>query len=311
MIIRFVLSSATGCTSRPLLSSRAGSGGGGGGGGAAALQRYVSGNPRGALLLLLRLLAAVCAAVYLFPLTSRRLSFRAFKYFAYLMAANCAAQIYQNQGRPRFDKMFMAQVMRDPAAGRLFFSLLLLTARPTVVALVPLALVEFLLMGWELASVLPAVLPAAARALGPLASRLMVALTKKPDWATLTTHQRWAVAQPRTAQLAALGEVVYGILLLAELLTPRRSFLAAMLYWQFMQMRVMVEKMDAANGGTGPFPLQNAFGVADKKITGITQHRFCPALIGKLYGKVKAFLQNQTKLPAPGEQAQRPKCTIM
>mmetsp|Transcript_2307 Transcript_2307/g.3561 ORF Transcript_2307/g.3561 Transcript_2307/m.3561 type:complete len:466 (+) Transcript_2307:1318-2715(+) len=36
MIIRFVLSSATGCTSRPLLSSRAGSGGGGGGGGAAA-----------------------------------------------------------------------------------------------------------------------------------------------------------------------------------------------------------------------------------------------------------------------------------
>ncbi|CAM9963277.1 unnamed protein product [Heterosigma akashiwo] len=158
------------------------------------------------------------------------------------MAANCAAQIYQNQGRPRFDKMFMAQVMRDPAAGRLFFSLLLLTARPTVVALVPLALVEFLLMGWELASVLPAVLPAAARALGPLASRLMVALTKKPDWATLTTHQRWAVAQPRTAQLAALGEVVYGILLLAELLTPRRSsFPSCSLA---VQMRVMVGKMD-------------------------------------------------------------------
>mmetsp|Transcript_8570 Transcript_8570/g.13606 ORF Transcript_8570/g.13606 Transcript_8570/m.13606 type:complete len:120 (+) Transcript_8570:1312-1671(+) len=38
MIIRFVLSSATGCTSRPLLSSRAGSGGGGGGGGAKAQQ---------------------------------------------------------------------------------------------------------------------------------------------------------------------------------------------------------------------------------------------------------------------------------
>mmetsp|Transcript_33651 Transcript_33651/g.44395 ORF Transcript_33651/g.44395 Transcript_33651/m.44395 type:complete len:408 (-) Transcript_33651:194-1417(-) len=271
---------------------------------------YVKGKPRGAMQLLLRMAMVILVLLYLLPFLGRAFSFKAYRYFLYLSIFNFLTQIYWTHGFPKFQAQWLAMLMKDPNAHRLFLSFLLMVGRPNIIGIVPILLGEMLLMGWELASILPACAPGIGEALTPSVDKLMTTFCHAPTWPGLNLHQRWAIAEPRVTQLTALTEVVYGLVLILELLTPKRSFLSLILYWQFLQMRVMVEKADKANNAQAPAPLQAAFGVVDMKITNLTSHRMCPAMIGTIYTKVKGLLVSQTQLPPPGERP-TPKCSIM
>ena len=85
------------------------------------------------------------------------------------------------------------------------------------------------------------------------------------------------------------------------------NFILLVLYWQYMQMRIMLEGV--ATGGAGG-PLHAAFGAFDAKVVAVVGNPACPALLRGAYGKIKQLAKNQVALPEPGKKPGL-KCTIM
>ena len=96
--------------------------------------------------------------------------------------------------------------------------------------------------------------------------------------------------------------------MILEMFTPRRNFILLILYWQYLQMRLMLE--GAASGGANTGPLNTAFNLVDEKITSTIGNPMCPALVRMVYGKIKQFAKHQVALPKPGEKPGM-KCSIM
>ena len=68
----------------------------------------------------------------------------------------------------------------------------------------------------------------------------------------------------RVAQRAAFLEVLAAFYMTAEMFTRRRNIILLVIYWQYMQMRFMLEK--AVNGPYGG-PIGGAFGGIDASVT--------------------------------------------
>ena len=68
----------------------------------------------------------------------------------------------------------------------------------------------------------------------------------------------------RVAQRAAFLEVLAAFYMTAEMFTRRRNIILLVVYWQYMQMRFMLEK--AVNGPYGG-PIGGAFGGIDASVT--------------------------------------------
>jgi len=272
----------------------------------AKLTTYVRQNTRGMMLLALRSFMLANAVIYLLPFVGRGLQAGCYRRFLFTSIAIFVTQLYWTHGMPKFNMQYASVLLKDTNMQRLFLCLLLFIHRPSILALSSILLTEILLAGWEMAAILMYCAPALARQSAPAVNKAMAAICNDLMWNQKSLAEKWKVASPRFAQLSALAEVVNGLMLLLELLTPKRNLLGLMMYWQYLQMRYMIEK---ANQGT-PGQLMAAFGMVDARITKFTQHRMCPSLIGTLYAKVKGFLENQTKLPEPG-QSRRPRCTIM
>ena len=133
-------------------------------------------------------------------------------------------------------------------------------------------------------------------------------LQQSPEaWAGLAVSAKWQVFDKQLMAAACLCEVLQGLALLLQLVLPSRNFLATMMWWQFLQMRYMMEQQQQHPGG-----IQTAFTGVDAQLSGLLAHRYCPRNLAVGYGYVKSFLVNKVKLPEPGEPAPSlSKCTIM
>ena len=77
-----------------------------------------------------------------------------------------------------------------------------------------------------------------------------------------------------------------GVYLFFELLLPSRNMILLYLWWQYLMMRYL---MDQTNG------MKTAFDTLDSQASLLCSHRMCPALVGKVYGWIKAFMIKQVE----------------
>lgn len=79
-----------------------------------------------------------------------------------------------------------------------------------------------------------------------------------------------------------------GLLLLVELVTPFRSLVTTLVFWQFMRIRYMVSP-----------EIKQAFGTLHRAIVGKLG---TTGVLGGTYGKISGFLSRMVEMPQPGAQ---------
>ena len=89
-------------------------------------------------------------------------------------------------------------------------------------------------------------------------------------------------------QNAAICEVMQGVFLVVELALPTRNPTAMFLWWQYLQMRFMMDKIGH---------IKTAFSSLDQRISSIISHRLCPKIITTGYNMLKKFLSDKVKPP--------------
>ena len=112
---------------------------------------------------------------------------------------------------------------------------------------------------------------------------------------------------------SAYAEVAAGMVLIMLLLTPQRNILFLVLYWQYLQMRYLIEvaagKTRASYASAAGGVLHQAFLELDRRILSVTSK--LPFPVG--YNLLKGFLARQVTLPDPNQPSSSfaSKCTLM
>eukprot|EP01084_Bolivina_argentea_P200928 343509_1 len=227
------------------------------------------------------------------------------------------ASIYINHGRPRFCAEYGCKLLADSNMQQFFPSLLFLFQRPYLLGVAPIVMVTLVQWLWFFSCMLqvsaPNKLAYLDNVIAPWASRIFGI----SSWRSLSVNARWLKATHSAAVLASQLEVAFGLLLVVELLLPRRNFITTMIWWQQLRMRCMLETSLQERGQTPH--LRNAFGILDNYIFGCVNHPRCPLLVRTGYGKIRDIVTNMGKVPDPnaagtgagGSSMTSPRCSIM
>ena len=217
-----------------------------------------------------------------------------------------------------------ADVMQLADAQAAFYCLLCLVVRARVLVLVPLVLRELAptarfaaKVARELAS------PAFARQAGRTARETLLpfhaviarsgaAPATRAEYARLSADAQARVAVDALERLSALAELALGLVVALELVIPAaRSFISVIAYWQYLQMRVVLERQ--TRGG----PTLRAFGLLDARLLTLSARS---TLLSGGYARLRAILvvmsspsQSPPGGPPPtGASAPvRPRCAVM
>ena len=245
--------------------------------------------------LLVRGMIVFSAAVYLASFTTDLGTLRArYRSTVKFLCLSLAMHWGRAHGRPKVDRSYAQRCMTDPGCQRLFGALILLLGQGSFIALLPILYYESAATAAAVVSKLKSVdMKKRALQVNSALEGVLLDGDGKLD-AKLVTN-------------CAYVEAGAGGLMVFELLTPRRNFILLVLYWQYMQMRVMLE--GAASGGRGG-PLNGAFAAFDARATRALGTPMCPALLRMAYGAVKKFAKSQVALPEPGKKPGL-KCAIM
>jgi len=246
-----------------------------------------------------RLFILLNGLMYFNPV-SRGFAAQCYRRFFFLSIVNYVYCVYLAHGLPKFNMEYLTQVMRNGSTQYIFLSFLFLSQRPNMLAVIPILLGELL----HIVTFLSTWLPSKNKSLAKKAEELGNSLMSKFffDWNSYNTKHKWNVLNNQIPALQARTEVIIGIMLILEMMTPARNFFNLFLYWQFLQMRYT---LDSPSGH-----VRNAFKSIDAKILTWLSHRYCPRLLATLYHKIRSVLANAVQPPEPG-QAARPRCTIM
>lgn len=177
-------------------------------------------------------------------------------------------------------------------------SLFFTAARPTIFGFVAVGGVDLLAALDFVYARVKRVAPLApvAAAMGKGATWVLPYLVAAPasEVSGWTLKRKWDAANVSTLRLSALCEIIIAIMLIGELLTPNRSILVTFMLWQLLQLKFSLSEYT-----------RGAFAQVHGRISGLTQHRLCPALIATGYAKLAAFLRSQVKTPEEMEAAAR------
>jgi hypothetical protein len=218
----------------------------------------------------------------------------------------CVLGLYGRQGMPQFNMAYAQRVITDPAVMVLFVSVLLITNRPYVLALGSLFLYELQYVSSQLFEYARANLPAMGQQLNSMIARFAPQMAGQ-DLNALLTPSTLNAFNSSLLRMAANLEVYQGLFLIFELFLPSRNFMFLFLWFQFLQMKYMIDK----SGNT-----RAAFADLDNRISWLVNHQSCPKAVGSAYGTLKTMLAKQVQMPTGGET--RPslggmfsKCNIM
>ena len=240
------------------------------------------------------------ATMYLFSFTANRASLQKMNrnvVVFYLVSA--FTSFHQRHGLPTFTKIglmdYMKKAIIENALQRVFGALLLFMGSN------PVALIALLLP--ELAN-FAAGLVGKLRQYKFLRMADMIAKLLEEKLLDRSGSPYWKVSQ-----YSAYAEVTAGVTLIVSLLTPRRNIILLVLYWQYLQMRFLIEVATGMNGGV----LHQAFAELDRRILTVVMKLPSPILYG--YNLLKNFLARQVKLPDPNQpslsSSLSSKCTVM
>jgi Transmembrane protein 33/Nucleoporin POM33 len=256
----------------------------------------------------------VSAVLYLVPLSVTRFSYRIFGISALV---SILITLFTKHGMPKFNMQYGAAVLMNPIAMYAVLAILLLFTKPYLIAMLPIVFTELTSYTDYIASEGRKNLPMIQDQLGPMIAKYAPAMAggANPAQALGQLFSPQGVSRMNFSLLglAATCEVVQGIYLVFELISPSRSVFITMLWWQYLQMRYMVDQ--------GPH-LKSAFKNIDTRISGLLSHRMVPGAVRSGYTLLKSYLAKQVQLPT-ADGAARPsglmgglssalgKCTIM
>lgn len=216
--------------------------------------------------------------------------------------------VYNVHGLPKMSMEYAQRLMLDPSSMYLFLSLLLLMQRPSMLAMAPILITAIVHSTHYIYSVVERKDPDMLTKVGALVGKYIPpVLQQTPEaWERLTTSAKWRVFDQELVRMACYCEVLQGFAFVVQLVFPSRNFLGTMMWWQYLQMRYMMDQQG---------PIKAAFASVDSNVTRLLSHRFCPRALATGYGYVKTFCANKVKIPEAGQEAPSmssmiPKCTI-
>ena len=90
-------------------------------------------------------------------------------------------------------------------------------------------------------------------------------------------------------KLAATAEIYQGIFLVVELCLPTRNFMLLYLWWQYLMMRVVLERATGRGGGV----VKQSFTEVDAVIQKYLAYQIVPQIVRTGYDKLKQFMSAQ------------------
>lgn len=258
----------------------------------------------------LRFLIMLCVVGYANPLGSPATTYAAWRRAMMLQMLDVIMHVASTYGWPKMSKLYAESLIKDPMTHRMFLCALCFTAnKPNVIvmfAALGLTVGRALSFLTDILEALPYV-GSLAKIVRSVHAAAVAPLYGYPNWATLTELQRRWVFEQKCAVAACFAEVVYGLWLIAELLTPMRNLVGVLFTWQFLRIRYMIDPHS-----------KHAFGSIHALIlSGL------PGILVAPYSKVVGFMSSYAEMPtmpAPGEERKGvmqsmkekvSKCTIM
>jgi len=190
--------------------------------------------------------------------------------------------MYCSAGRPKLSMSYLQAVLPLQGIHCLFLVVALFASRPYLLAATPLLLNQLVMCLPALIAILRPSMAGAKSAL-PAQFAQYAGQLDQLDRA-MGTPEGVQMLRTNFNNIACSAEVMQGVYLVFELLMPTRNFILLYLWWQYLMMRFLMDK----TGG-----MKSAFLVLDGQISSVTNHRMCPAIVGKGYGFVRSFMINQ------------------
>lgn len=199
--------------------------------------------------------------------------------------------VLEAAGTPSFTAAYGAQVMNQESTFLAFTCLTFSQAPPTIVALVPLLLYSVIHMCYWVHALLTLVAPAAAVSAAASIDSVMPSVTGQERWAEMDSRARYGMLSGMAQGTVAQLQVMLGIFLIVNLLTPSRSLIALFLHWRNLQMQVQL----------GTFPhINQAFASIDTQLLSLTHHQYCPGIVRSGYASLRTALAGMAARPQPG-----------
>lgn len=236
----------------------------------------------------LKIFSLVCTVLFLLPLGISTLFYRA---AALASLLDCFLGLYLKHGFPQLNTSSLTEygrkVLPDPLMIGLFQGALIFMNRPYLFAIFALSCVTFSTFIPSLFKTGIENIPAFEERISPMIQRFV------PSLANVPLAQLFAPAQANAVmdglkKLSVQMEIYQGIFLIIELVLPTRNILMLYIWWQFLQMRYMLDP----SGQT-----KRSFYDLDLQIMTIVNHSYCPAIVAKGYGLLKSFLAKQVQMP--------------
>ena len=113
----------------------------------------------------------------------------------------------------------------------------------------------------------------------------------RAEYERLSADEQTRIAVDALERLTALAELALGLIVALELVIPAaRSFISAIAYWQYLQMRVVLERQ--SRGG----PTLHAFGLLDARLLALSARS---KLLKGGYERLRAILAVMSSPPQP------------
>lgn len=251
-------------------------------------------------LFLPRIFLFLNAFLYLFPfLLPSGWGLASYRRALYTIALIHLYSIYYTHGMPKFKIEYLAQVMQDTHAPPLFLSLLLLSfkGKAYIFGLTPLLLTEGIQLLWLFTEVLTLAKPIFGKSLSARNTSLASLYTQNPQYGAISSGPaRWQAIFTATISHAITLEIAMGLFLVLELFTPWRNTFGLFLFWQYLQMRYMLDKSGE---------VKNKFKKLDEFFLNLTSHSKCPGVVGQAYSMLRGYMGRAVAMPDPQQQQQQ------
>ena len=198
-------------------------------------------------------------------------------------------------GRPSFTQAYAQKIIADTSFMYLFMSGILsgtALSRTYLLAAQPIVLVTGAMLARDAAGMLPLVTSIGSRLIDMVTARFGATA----GWATLSSETKWAKFMSVTIAAAAKAEVYHGLYLIYELITPKRNLVMLLLWWQFLQLRYMMDR----DGH-----IKAVFASIDQGVLGVTQASWCPQVAGAGYMWLRNYLFNRSDFEAVAREQRR------
>lgn len=207
-------------------------------------------------------------------------------------------------GTPQMNMQYAGRLVQDPYSQYMFLAFIFLAQRPYFFALIPLCLAELVHAAWYLTCVLSVAAPPVLAIFAGLLDRIMPAALGEAGWSTFSSDRRWGLINLRVPSWAAQVEVMLGVMLIVELVTPNRNLLLLVIFWQFLRLRYMASEHTKI-----------AFRSLDMRLSYWFFHANAPPFLGNVYSKLRAWMGGMVQMPQQGQQPQGggllSRCSIM